>query len=1219
MAADVLQEFVVKLTTQIDNPGMQQIIKFLDSNKIKALGVASALTAATTAVYKFVESYTKEELSLRNLAKQKKKNLEQLRAEEAALKQMGVTLNDIKKDKALKSMYDDLVKFNKEMSLPNMDRAMEKVNGLRLAFYKFRSAVSYVVKAIGAQVLTNLEAPINRITGKLNNAANWIRDNLNQIAAKVGSVITAFAKGIIGIAETFEKIGKWVADLPAGIKAAGAAIIGVIGLLNSGPIGQILAAITIIGDIIHDYENFQWNKQNMEVPIVFQTPDGGHTSDIKKALIGEDGKPVAYQLPIAFTPIWEAVDEGKETGDIFTVIGKKLTESLNGAFKDFDMDSIFGGGESGNSGLISKITEWFKKPQNEAMLQDLGESIINFVSGAIRVFGGTAGGALAKIIEAIFGDGTVSEDLYKDDGSAAAAFMGGIGGFVAGVVDEIKNNPKSSLLDKFKGGLKGLTIGSLLTSLLSNIEGGEIKWDEIGTDLSTVGMSFLGVIKTAVGKIGDIGSVVFDLLADGIRTASELPASASIKDLGDSLAGVLEGWASDSTISTSLSASIATALAGGSFLESIAAGAVGAFSAASDESMREALRRAMDDRKYRKTLIEINNLNGEELRKEYESLGDEYKSDYWEKLFGNLGGAGEEIITGLFKALFSGLKTASDVGSDLVKLLVQTILDIIVPENGGVAAGLEDNSFAGMLGVSIGTKMLGGNFFTSLLTGVSSALAEMESKRGENESLWDVIVREAEGFWDKILDIWYGPIEQLSVDGNGQGVYGRNENKGLSLVFKNILWGAVDEFDIAYDDVTKEYYRSRKGGILNWLLGYDAEKTDANGNVIEGEVHRVKGFFENAFESVKGGMEGFFESFLAPLGSAILKVVTDAWFELEKQLPGWLKALLGINGTAIKVTDNGDGTASIENIAGEEVETSPEIAESLKEKGGTLSEDSFWLGIPTGVGGKVMLPGMEQFRHSGNGPAEQVAEYTIQTLSRLLTEAATNKDMRKFSYLSDLWEKTWAGMPEGPKSAYIGDFANYIKAFAKGDEKIPDDYVIPLKADVDMSDVDRKVDDYKGTINLGVNLVPGSGDSSGDDGNGGLSGFGGVLEHEALGGRMDHRQVVEVAEDGAEYIIPVTKTERAISLIMQMLNEMGSSAVSRIFDGLGIGQSGTIGANMASLSSAMQGMTINNNYNISAPVSINVNSNGASAEDIGTTAYNLAERHLVNTLRGAWA
>lgn len=257
-----LAEYIVKLGTQVDNNGFQQVLNLLNSTKMKALGITAAMTAATTAIYKFVEASTKKEFELRKLQKTQQKSIEQLRAQDIALKSMGMTLQEINKDQSLKKIYNDLVKFNKEMEMPNTNKALQNVRELQGAFWRLRSVVNYVVQAIGSKILINMEAPIKRITKGLGNISEWFKKNFEVITSRAAVVLTAFTKGILAVVEGFKKVGELVGKLPAGIKAVGGALIGVIGLLKSGPLGQLLALVTAIGDVIHDYEVYQWNKEN---------------------------------------------------------------------------------------------------------------------------------------------------------------------------------------------------------------------------------------------------------------------------------------------------------------------------------------------------------------------------------------------------------------------------------------------------------------------------------------------------------------------------------------------------------------------------------------------------------------------------------------------------------------------------------------------------------------------------------------------------------------------------------------------------------------------------------------------------------------------------------------------------------------------------------------------------------------------------------------------
>ena len=121
------------------------------------------------------------------------------------------------------------------------------------------------------------------------------------------------------------------------------------------------------------------------------------------------------------------------------------------------------------------------------------------------------------------------------------------------------------------------------------------------------------------------------------------------------------------------------------------------------------------------------------------------------------------------------------------------------------------------------------------------------------------------------------------------------------------------------------------------------------------------------------------------------------------------------------------------------------------------------------------------------------------------------------------------------------------------------------------------------------------------------------------GGRFTKPTDVQVAEDGdAEYIIPVKKENRAVPLLRQLLAELSPAARASLANsefiihnselspagGLGAGNYGT--ANITQ-----------NNSNVSAPVTIQVRSTGADAEQVGRSLYDTAERYLLRTLQQA--
>ena len=360
-----LQEYVIRLGAQIDNGGVNQILSLLDSSKLKALGVSAALAAATTAVYKFVESATKKEFEFRQLAKTQNKNVESLRAQNTALKAMGMTLKDIEKDESLKKIYKDISKFNEELELPNMDRALENVRNLQGAFWQLKSVVNYAVQAIGDKVLVNLEMPIKRITQYLGGISGWFKKNFESITSRVATVMSSFARGVLGVFEGFKQIGELVGKLPAGIQAVGSAILAVTALIKSGPIGQLLAVVGLIGDVIRDYENFQWNRENG-----LKAGDERYVQTMNDAL-----------------GIWD-IFEGNESGqEKFNQIAFKFidmfTDSLNSAWASQEGQDSLGKmflGENQQGGIIGGAINFLK----DKKVADLCSAFINFITNSIR-------------------------------------------------------------------------------------------------------------------------------------------------------------------------------------------------------------------------------------------------------------------------------------------------------------------------------------------------------------------------------------------------------------------------------------------------------------------------------------------------------------------------------------------------------------------------------------------------------------------------------------------------------------------------------------------------------------------------------------------------------------------------------------------------------------------------------------------------------------------
>lgn len=520
-------EYVVRLGTSIDNNGLNQIINFFDTFRKSGLGIAAAVTGATTALYKFIESTTKQEFELRKLAKAQGKSVEEMTKQDAVLKAMGKSLDEVRKDDKLKKTYEEIMKFNKELELPSASGSLKKIEELRAGFWKLKSIVGIAVSSIGKQLLINLEEPIKRITGGMDKVSDWVRTQLNSISSKVSSVLTAFAKGIMGIGSVFSKIFSWIQSLPAGIKAIAVAI-GALGLaLSTGPIGQVLLAISAIGDLIHDYDNYKWNQQNAK-DTKFWAADNekGWTANKNEALKDANGNEIAYKVPLFLEPAWEGYEQDGIMG-IGKALGKKITEGLG------SIDAV-GAGESLGDFIVNLLDQLTATVSGEG-----ADTAVGSITTAAVTFGqkllGFIGGLFSKIAPTGAEIGGFINGLFAGIGKFLS---GGAGGAFTLPAEAFKavSDVANGILDFIVGGLDALLeedpethmtgaetfISGIFDFIKKAIEDFATKMDKNEIDVS--------------GTISGIGEKIGSIIGSAIKFSS---------DILRTLIGNLMEWVSD--------------------------------------------------------------------------------------------------------------------------------------------------------------------------------------------------------------------------------------------------------------------------------------------------------------------------------------------------------------------------------------------------------------------------------------------------------------------------------------------------------------------------------------------------------------------------------------------------------------------------------------------------------------------------------------------------
>lgn len=1103
---NVIEEYVVKLGTIVDNAGIQQILSFLDSSKMKALSLSAALAGATAGIFKFIEASTAHEFELAKLAKTQKKTLELTRAEDNAMKAMGKTMAEINKDKDLKAIYKDIVEFNKEMQLPDISGALDKVRNLEIAFTKLKSVINTATQYINAQLLINLERPIDRITGKTEGFVEWLKENMKNYAPKIATVLTDFVKGITGILEVGEKVLKWLNDLPVAIKAVGAAVLALIAIVKGGTIGRLLTLITLVGDVIHDADNYKWNQENKANPTVWYDEDGNPT--IKKPK--ENAKP--YEVPIAFPDIWEIYFGEGETS--------QKTEDIA-------------------SRLVTKLTDLFKKVADEFARS-------------------------GKIAELLDGENSIIGQIFK-----------GLGNYFREHKEEVVE-----------------LVSSLFLAISEGIK-------------SVEGMS-----AQLAGYVGDIIASVFG--------SGDIWKDSKVKEALNGQNGIING----------IIGALEFDAMGASPLVSIIGGAIGGWRTERDKALQDLWRD-----KY--------NGMSEALMPDISDLEAEFGSDpkLAKQIADNFQDSFNTTISAALEIMSSALTIAGDVSSGLIRDITTKLFtgsEVGSAVSAAFDAIGDDNPYFEAFSSGLATWIVSGNFWAGLAVNIGTLISSGKSK--------DEMKKAANQIFDAIEIAWFGEIDMEKSIRARKKIFKGN---GLETMLKQ-LWGGEDG----------------EGGLKNLL-----KKIFVGGDGEDSFVQQIL----NWLEPIGNAIVGWFETLWGKITEGLGDTLEQVWIGIyNKYLRGTLADQFAIKdpNTSKVEKDEKTGKTMFRSTTNEEIEIPEELAPYMEQ----IASISSLYRDPNGELRFKFTGNAENFGKTWMGVwddqgivNDRITDDLVKpTLAGEMSADLIQKIIRVMGQMHGYdYENVLPNGNEGTEGGGGGGGKPETKDLAKNTEEaassmedftdvagevtdVMDDQVDAygdLEEEMEkasdktetfgdsIGQVETDVDSFGETTQTSGDQVAGAGVAAetaanamiaaGEAAMGAAGAFAAAAAAasagggKAWGGRIGSAGHFLVGEDGPEYIIPVTKPQRAMDLINQALSEMGMGALNRASNDFGIGTSASFGTLGGSLDSLLNGL--GGNTNISAPINIYVTATGSDAKEIGTAAYDAAERHLVKTLRGVVA
>lgn len=448
---NVLTEYLIALGANVDERSFRQFQQQLNraqsavQKTVKAMdGVikgtkvyAAVLTTAVVGLGKFSLSLHDTANRYEDMAKAQKKSVNEIVAQEYALKAMGKTLDEVNKNDRLKKTYEQLVLIGEKTGLPATGKGRQMLSDFLLEFDRAKVVSMSLMQHINAVFLEKIARPLKDLRDTVRDMREKIMLNMPKISSVVGTglsyIVRLFSAGVRGIGDLISLFQ----SLPDVIKRTALGFGGLWAVMKASPITWIMAGLTALLLLLDD---FYVHKQ------------GGKTllGDLWAGLeTGNIGDTVLGKIQDGLGGLTEKI---KGMFDIGTSVAEAITDSLINY--DFADDGVKIGGFINN--LFSKMSD---------LLSGDGGNIADLISGWTKTVLALAQGLIRSIA------GAVSTIDYKTAGNAIGDFVGKL----FGKIGELLTGEDVSLANIISDGLQiakdlGEGVFKLLTSALNTVD-----------------------------------------------------------------------------------------------------------------------------------------------------------------------------------------------------------------------------------------------------------------------------------------------------------------------------------------------------------------------------------------------------------------------------------------------------------------------------------------------------------------------------------------------------------------------------------------------------------------------------------------------------------------------------------------------------------------------------------------------------------------------------
>jgi gas vesicle protein len=392
----IIKSYLVSLGFSVDKSSYDTATKAIDSageslaklagGAVKQFGLATAavtsfVTTAIVGMAKFLNDLGNAQIQYEMLARQMWTTQQNAEAFSTTLKAMGRSLNDLYLSPTLMAQFQQLNKQAFEMMPPaEYQEQMKFIQGISFQFTRMKLEGTYALQWIGYYFVKYMSGPLNSIYNTLTHLNDIIIKTMPYWTKVVAEVLSWFAQfgvttveAIKDVAQAFNDIGQ---SIPNNIKLVGLALLGLLLIMNQGPLGWIIDGFVALGLALNDFFTYIHGGQSefgqfwqKLIDLYNYLKDSGAIDSFKNGF-KTAMKDISNWINDTIKDIksfWKALkDNGtindlKESGKNIAEIFQKLSEDISGS-----LDSL--GEEINKSKVLTNLGKSF---------EDLMQSVAN--------------------------------------------------------------------------------------------------------------------------------------------------------------------------------------------------------------------------------------------------------------------------------------------------------------------------------------------------------------------------------------------------------------------------------------------------------------------------------------------------------------------------------------------------------------------------------------------------------------------------------------------------------------------------------------------------------------------------------------------------------------------------------------------------------------------------------------------------------------------------